>query len=43
MNWFWTDAGLWIAWSVYWFVAAKFTAATKKSESLVERRSMCCR
>jgi protein-S-isoprenylcysteine O-methyltransferase Ste14 len=37
MNWFWTNAGLWIAWCIYWFVAARFTAATKTAESYFER------
>jgi protein-S-isoprenylcysteine O-methyltransferase Ste14 len=37
MNWYWANGGLWIAWGVYWFVAARFTARTKVAESLLER------
>ncbi|HZZ27030.1 MAG TPA: isoprenylcysteine carboxylmethyltransferase family protein [Pirellulales bacterium] len=37
MNWYGANTGLWIAWCIYWFVAARFTSATKKTESYFER------
>jgi len=37
MNWFWINAGLWIAWVAYWTISARFTARTKSRETFLLR------
>jgi protein-S-isoprenylcysteine O-methyltransferase Ste14 len=39
MNLFWINAGLWIAWCAYWFIAARFAKRAKSSESWLMRLS----